>query len=110
MKSTRMLLASSIAIALASCANQKNDYDTGNPYGTPDGGQAPIASNSPNQPVNPNFITDIIDEMKKVSWPTRSETIRLTSIVIIVSLIIGLYVGIIDVLLAKGLEIITKFR
>lgn len=63
-----------------------------------------------NQPVNPNFATDIIDEMKKVSWPTRSETIRLTTIVIIVSLIIGLYVGIIDVLLAKGLEIITKFR
>lgn len=63
-----------------------------------------------NQKVNPNFATDIIDEMKKVSWPTRSETIRLTTIVIIVSLIIGLYVGIIDVLLAKGLEIITKFR
>lgn len=59
---------------------------------------------------NPNFVTDIIDEMKKVSWPTRSETIRLTTIVIIVSLIIGLYVGIIDVLLAKGLEVITKFR
>jgi preprotein translocase subunit SecE len=63
-----------------------------------------------NQPVSPNFATDIIDEMKKVSWPTRSETIRLTTIVIIVSLIIGLYVGIIDVLLAKGLEVITKFR
>ena len=63
-----------------------------------------------NQQVNPNFATDIIDEMKKVSWPTRSETIRLTTIVIIVSLIIGLYVGIIDVLLAKGLEVITKFR
>jgi len=63
-----------------------------------------------NQKINPNFVTDIIDEMKKVSWPTRSETIRLTTIVIIVSLIIGLYVGIIDVLLAKGLEIVTKFR
>jgi len=63
-----------------------------------------------NQKINPNFATDIIDEMKKVSWPTRPETIRLTTIVIIVSLIIGLYVGIIDVLLAKGLEIITKFR
>ncbi|MDO9027653.1 MAG: preprotein translocase subunit SecE [Candidatus Roizmanbacteria bacterium] len=58
----------------------------------------------------PNFATDVIDELKKVSWPTRSETIRLTTIVIIVSLIIGLYVGIIDVLLAKGLEFITKFR
>ncbi len=60
--------------------------------------------------VNPNFATDIIDELKKVTWPSRQETIRLTTIVIIVSLIIGLYVGIIDILLAKGLEIVTKFR
>ena len=59
---------------------------------------------------NPNFATDVINELKKVTWPTRSETIRLTTIVIVVSLIIGLYVGIIDILLAKGLEIITKFR
>ncbi len=63
-----------------------------------------------NQIVKANFATDIIDELKKVSWPTKSETIRLTTIVIIVSLIIGLYVGIIDILLAKGLEIVTKFR
>jgi hypothetical protein len=30
--------------------------------------------------------------------------------VIIISLIIGVYVGIIDVLLTKGLEVVTKFR
>ena len=57
-----------------------------------------------------NFAGDIIDELKKVSWPTKKETIRLTSIVIIVSLIIGLYIGIIDVLLAKALELIAKYR
>ena len=57
-----------------------------------------------------NIGSDIVDELKKVSWPSRKDTIRLTSIVIGVSLIIGLYVGIIDILLAKGLEIITKFR
>lgn len=59
---------------------------------------------------SPNFATDVVDELKKVTWPSRSETVRLTIIVIIVSLIIGLYVGIIDILLAKGLELITKFR
>lgn len=58
----------------------------------------------------PNFATDVFDELKKVSWPSRAETIRLTLIVIGVSLIIGLYVGIIDILLTKGLEFITKFR
>lgn len=63
-----------------------------------------------NQNINPNFATDVLDELKKVNWPSKQETIRLTTIVIIVSLIIGLYVGIIDILLAKGLEVITKFR
>ncbi|MCS6956296.1 MAG: preprotein translocase subunit SecE [Patescibacteria group bacterium] len=60
--------------------------------------------------INPNLFSGVIDELKKVSWPSRQETIKLTAIVIIVSLIIGVYVGIIDVLLAKGLEFITKFR
>ena len=60
--------------------------------------------------IKQNIGSDIIDELKKVSWPSRKDTIRLTSIVIGVSLIIGLYVGIIDIVLAKGLEVVTKFR
>jgi len=52
----------------------------------------------------------IFEELKKVSWPTKKETIRLTAVVIIISLIIGLYIGIIDVLLAKGLEFLTLRR
>jgi len=56
------------------------------------------------------WATGIIDELKKVSWPTKKETVRLTAIVIIISLIIGIYIGIIDVLLVKVLEILTKFR
>ena len=63
-----------------------------------------------NKQINPSFATDVVDELKKVTWPTKAETVRLTTIVIIVSLIIGLYVGIIDILLAKGLEFVTKFR
>lgn len=63
-----------------------------------------------NQITKHNFATDVINELKKVNWPTKMETFRLTTVVIVVSLIIGLYVGIIDILLAKGLEVITKFR
>jgi len=59
---------------------------------------------------NAGFAASIIDELKKVSWPTRKDTIRLTSIVVGVSLIIGLYIGIIDVLLTKGLDVLTKLR
>jgi preprotein translocase subunit SecE len=60
--------------------------------------------------INQNFATDLVEELKKVTWPTRKETIRLTTVVIVISLIIGIYIGIIDILMAKGLEILTKFR
>lgn len=56
------------------------------------------------------FANGLIDELKKVSWPSREETIRLTMVVILISLIIGAYIGIIDVLLARGLETLTKMR
>lgn len=55
-----------------------------------------------------SFIASVREELKKVTWPTREQTIRLTLIVFIISLIVGLYVGIIDVLLAKLLELISK--
>lgn len=58
----------------------------------------------------PAFTRDIFDELKKVSWPTRNQTVRLTVVVIGISLIIGVYIGIIDILLTKGLEFLTKFR
>lgn len=58
----------------------------------------------------PTFTKDVLGELKKVTWPTRKETIRLTMVVIGISLLIGVYIGIIDILLTKGLEILTKYR
>ena len=56
------------------------------------------------------LFTDLFSELKKVSWPTREETIRLTLVVVLISLIIGFYIGIIDFLLAYGLEFLTTLR
>jgi len=53
---------------------------------------------------------DLIGELKKVTWPSRNNTIRLTVIVVVISLIIGFYIGIIDSLLAIGLEFMTNIR
>ncbi|MGB9707660.1 MAG: preprotein translocase subunit SecE [Microgenomates group bacterium] len=57
---------------------------------------------------SPNFTQAVIEELKRVSWPTKQETIRLTIVVILISLIIGAYIGIIDILLAKALELSTR--
>ncbi len=42
------------------------------------------------------FIGSIIAELKKVNWPTRQETIKLTVMVLIVAVIMGMVLGAID--------------
>lgn len=51
------------------------------------------------------FVGDTIRELKKVVWPTRRETLRLTIMVIIVCAAIGLLLGAIDYGFA---ELVTK--
>lgn len=50
------------------------------------------------------FIKQTIDELKKIIWPSRQEVIRLTGVIIIVSLIVGMFMGGIDLLFTKALE------
>lgn len=45
----------------------------------------------------PRFVRDIISELKKVTWPTREETTRLTVAVLAVSITIGLALGAVDI-------------
>ncbi len=42
------------------------------------------------------FIGDIIGELKKVTWPSRRDTVRLTIMVIIVCVAVGLFLGALD--------------
>lgn len=55
-----------------------------------------------------SFIKETKDELKKVVWPTKQEVIRLTSVVIIVSLIVGLFLGGLDFVFVKIIETIVK--
>lgn len=55
----------------------------------------------------PNPFRGITEEIKLVTWPTRQEATELTATVIIISLIVALFVGIIDFSLAKALEILS---
>ena len=44
----------------------------------------------------PAWITDIVSELRKVTWPSRQEVGYLTTVVIIVSLIVGAILGTAD--------------
>ena len=47
------------------------------------------------------MVTEAVSELRRVTWPTRDETIRLTIMVIAVSAVIGAFLGVIDILFAK---------
>ncbi len=42
------------------------------------------------------FITDVRGELKKVSFPTRAETVGSTTVVIVFCIIVSLYLSVID--------------
>lgn len=48
-----------------------------------------------------NFLKEVKEELSKVVWPTREQTARMTTIVIIVAVVVGMVIGGFDFVLAK---------
>jgi preprotein translocase subunit SecE len=57
--------------------------------------------------VNPaRFFGEVKAELLKVTWPTKDEIVRLTTVVVILSLIVGAFVGGLDFIFTKIIELI----
>jgi preprotein translocase subunit SecE len=56
------------------------------------------------------FVRQTYDELKQVVWPTRKEIVRLTAIVIILSVLMGLYIGGLDWLFTKAVELLLRLK
>ena len=52
------------------------------------------------------FLSQAKAELKKVTWPTRKQTLASTGVVIVIVAIMALYLGIIDLILAKLVKFI----
>ena len=51
-----------------------------------------------------SFFTEVRNEMKRVTWPTRREVYATTIVVILVSVFFGLYLWIVDLSLSAGIH------
>jgi preprotein translocase subunit SecE len=51
-----------------------------------------------------NYFKEVRAEMKHVSWPSRSQTIVYTAVVIGVSLAVAIYLGLLDYVLTFILQ------
>jgi len=54
------------------------------------------------------FIRDTRQELKKVSWPTREELIGSTTVVIITTFILALFIGAIDFVLSILIRLLIR--
>ncbi len=48
-----------------------------------------------------DFLLAVSAEMKKVSWPTQAELIKATRMVVVLSAVVGVLLGLLDLLLTK---------
>lgn len=53
-----------------------------------------------------SFIGEVIAELKKVVWPTRQEAIHLTTIVVVVSVAVGIFLAIVDFVFSKLMQLL----
>ncbi|MCK5061644.1 preprotein translocase subunit SecE [Candidatus Parcubacteria bacterium] len=55
-----------------------------------------------------NYIKGSIEEMKKVTWPTKKETKNYTLMVVGVSLAVAAFLGSLDFVFSYGLDFILN--
>lgn len=68
---------------------------------------------TPIKPTIPNvapgrFLREVAAELKKVTWPTREETVKLTIVVIVISILVGAFIGGLDSLFLKTTTLLFK--
>ncbi len=53
-----------------------------------------------------NFLQEVKVELGKVTWPTRKETVSTAWVVVVIIVLISVYLGVCDVVLAKAMRLI----
>jgi preprotein translocase subunit SecE len=46
-----------------------------------------------------SFLVGVRDEMKKVTWPTRDELVKATRMIVLLSILLGVLIGLMDYVL-----------
>jgi preprotein translocase subunit SecE len=54
------------------------------------------------------FISEVVVELKKVSWSTRSELIQSTQVVLLSTALLGLFIAVVDVVISQLVGVVIK--
>ena len=54
------------------------------------------------------FLSEVRSELEKVTWPGSSDVLRLTTVVILISLLVGIYLGATDYVFTNLLGLLVR--
>ncbi len=54
------------------------------------------------------FIIDVHSEFKRVSWPTREATLQSTGVVVFVTIVIAIFLGLVDLGLSEAVKFLIR--
>lgn len=54
-----------------------------------------------------SFLKEVKEELKKVNWASKEETIGTTTVVIVLLIILSIFIGVVDVVLSKIIQFIV---
>jgi preprotein translocase subunit SecE len=54
------------------------------------------------------FVAEVVTELKKSSWPTRKELVDSTIVVVVSTLILGVFVALADLVFIRIVNLLTK--
>ena len=54
------------------------------------------------------FVREVLAEFRKVTWPSRSELVNSTVVVIVVTVVLAFFLGGVDIVLARVVERILR--
>jgi len=67
-----------------------------------------VATASARRAFSFKMLGDVVAELRRVTWPSREETMRLTLMVLMVSTAIGVFLGLVDVGFARFFNILQE--
>lgn len=65
-----------------------------------------IGTQAARRAVNVRIFGEVVGELRRVTWPTKQETLRLTYMVISVAVTIGIFLGIVDLVFSRILTVL----
>jgi len=111
-RNLNLILSNSPGVDMAMNREQKRAMqkagqlgEDGAPVTTRERRQPPVPKTADERTSPVQFVREVRAELKKVSWPTRAETLRFSLIVFIAILVLGTFIFLIDL----GFAQVTDF-